>query len=117
MTEIISSFLVHSQLIFNVLATLVLFVFLIKVTKLKLKSIPLFFLILLGFIITAHEAKLTYYTNKVELNPYDMNYLKKGETNLVIVAQGTFVSPHEDVLSKNKTMVDNHNGRYIPGLG
>jgi len=117
MTEIISSFLVHSQLIFNVLATLVLLVFLIKVTKLKLKSIPLFFLGFLGFVITIHEIKLTYYTNKVELTPYDMSYLKKGETNLVIVAQGTFVSPHEDVLSKNKTMVDNHNGRDIPGLG
>ena len=117
MTEIISSFLVHSQLIFNLCATLVLFVFLIKVTKLKLKSIPLFLLGILGFLITAHEMKLTYYSNKVELTPYDMNYLKKSENTLVIIAQGTFVSPHEDVLSKNKTMVENHDGRDIPGLG
>jgi len=117
MTEIISSFLVHSQLIFNLCATLVLFVFLIKVTKLKLKSIPLFLLGILGFLITAHEMKLTYYSNKVELTPYDMNYLKKSENTLVIIAQGTFVSPHEDVLSKNKTMVENHDSRDIPGLG
>jgi hypothetical protein len=117
MTEIISSFLVHSQLIFNLCATIVLFVFLIKVTKLKLKSIPLFLLGILGFLITTHEMKLTYYTDKVELTPYDMNYLKKGENTLVIVAQGTFVSPHEDVLTKNKTMVENHGGRDIPGLG
>ena len=117
MTEIISSFLVHSQLIFNLCATIVLFVFLIKVTKLKLKSIPLFLLGILGFLITAHEMKLTYYSNKVELTPYDMNYLKKSENTLVIIAQGTFVSPHEDVLSKNKTMVENHDSRDIPGLG
>ena len=117
MTEIISSFLVHSQLIFNLCATLVLFVFLIKVTKLKLKSIPLFLLGILGFLITAHEMKLTYYSNKVEITSYDMNYLKKSENTLVIIAQGTFVSPHEDVLSKNKTMVENHDGRDIPGLG
>ena len=117
MTEIISSFLVHSQLIFNLCATLVLFVFLIKVTKLKLKSIPLFLLGILGFLITAHEMKLTYYSNKVEITSYDMNYLKKSENTLVIIAQGTFVSPHEDVLSKNKTMVENHDSRDIPGLG
>lgn len=117
MTEIIESFLVHSQLIFNLSALIALTTFLFKVTKISWKSIPLSLLCLLGILITIHEIKLTYYTHKVELTPIDFNYIKKDETNLVIVVQGTFVSPHEDVVSKNKTLVDNHGGRDIPGFG
>lgn len=117
MTDIIKSLLIHSQLIFNILTLITLFWVINKFTKFSLKTIPLVLLFIVGFEVSFFEFKSTYFGEKIQLTPYTFDYIKKSDSNLVVVVQGSFVVPHIDIITKNRTLVQNHGGSDIPGLG